>query len=386
MPAPMLVLIAVGALPTPAAALAVGDCADPHLHAIRDALTTQLRVTFPGLEIVDADALGRALGRRSSRPVHDLKARLDSAHQSYLAGQNLEALKALEVVREEVDGLAPGAERWELKKSAELLTALVLREARQRPEMAEAFKRVLRIEPGARLDPDLYADSVRAEFEEVRKQLASAPRGWMNVVSQPSGAAVFLDGFEVGRTPFAGELPQGTYRVQVRSGQEVSLTRTIQLRHEARVAIDLELDRLIFADRPICVRGDPVRAPLLAASFGRAVRIDDIVAVTVAAEPDGSQRVEARRIDVRDSKVSPAATVRLGRVWSPAELKPLAVSLGEAKNSPATDIDSDGPVTSSRRACPGNDSFRVTLGLASLPVLLSVPEKYRPRAGECADR
>lgn len=334
----MLALTATGGwTPSPVSVLAIGDCRDAKLHAIRDAFAAELRAQAPGVALLDADEIGRKVGSRA-RSLHDVNSRLESAERSYLAGKNLEALKDLDVVREELNGISPGAPRHSLKTRVELLSGLALREARQRTEMAEAFKRVLRLEPKYQMDPDYYADSVRQEFERVRQALSKAPRGWLSVISEPSGAAVFLDGFEVGRTPFSGTFALGSYRVQVGMGGTDSLSRLVQLKEETRVGIDLRFDRRIHAPRPICMASGETGNTYSAERFGRMTGAAQVIAVEIRPDSkDGSILVAAVRVDVTASKEGPIVQQRLSPRWSQSDLRPLIAGLVSAPTKDVSD-------------------------------------------------
>lgn len=305
--------------------------------------------------MIGAQTISRQLGRDTLLPLHDVKARLGAANQAYLGGLQMEALQEIKTTLEQIDDLVPGAERWALKRSAELLSGLVLREAGQYPEMKEAFRRVLRLQPDHQLSADYFAPSVREDFERVRREVHSAKKAWLAVFSSPVGAQVFVDGLELGRTPFSRELIPGHYRIQVVADGVVSRTRAVNVQDERRVGVDLAVDRMIHAARPICMSQMPPDAVASAAvQYARLVGANEIMVVV------GGNQPTVIRVDAAGSKASSPQPITL----SAADVSRAAELLLRANAT--LPIEAAAPV--SRRLCKERTMHEFVLALAMSPI------------------
>ncbi len=60
-----------------------------------------------------------------------------------------------------------------------------------------------------------WPPEVRTLFEEALGEVASAPNAHLSLTSEPPGAHVFLDGEEVGRSPFSGEVAPGRHYLRI---------------------------------------------------------------------------------------------------------------------------------------------------------------------------
>lgn len=337
------------------AVLAVGKCDDLSLQGFRDQLSSDLAARAPQWRVIDAQTIGRQLGRDTLVPLHDVKARFTAANQAYLSGLQLEALQEIKITLEQIDNIAPGADRWALKRSSELLLGLVLREEGQQPEMKEAFRRVLRLQPDHQLSADYFAPTVREDFERVRTEVRSAKKAWLAVHSSPAGAQVFADGLELGRTPFSRELLPGHYRIQVVADGVVSRTRAVNLRDERRVAVDLAVDRKIHAARPICMAEMPPQAVASAAmQYAQLVGANEIMVVVGGSQPT------VIRVDAAGSKASSPQPVTL----STADVSRATELLLRA--NPILPIEAPPPV--SRRTCKPRTMHEFVLELAMSPI------------------
>jgi hypothetical protein len=109
-----------------------------------------------------------------------------------------------------------------------------------------------------RLVPDLaptqtHPPKVHELLREVDARLARM-RASIRVESTPSSCPVFVNGRELGVTPFEIRAPQGAYRLQVVCGSEESRVHTLLLGSEpARVRIDVALDRVLRTEQQLAL-------------------------------------------------------------------------------------------------------------------------------------
>lgn len=121
------------------------------------------------------------------------------------------------------------------------------------PEQAEEHALACR-----RLVPDLAPTQTHPpEIHELVRQVdarLSRMRASIRVESEPSGCAVFVNGRELGISPFEIRAPQGSYRLQVRCGDEESRVHSLLLGSEpAVVRIDVALDRVLRTDQQLAL-------------------------------------------------------------------------------------------------------------------------------------
>lgn len=109
-----------------------------------------------------------------------------------------------------------------------------------------------------RLVPDLaptqtHPPEIHELLRDVDARLARM-RASIRVESEPSSCPVFVNGRELGVTPFEIRAPQGAYRLQVVCGSQDSRVHTLLLGSEpARVRIDVALDRALRTDQQLAL-------------------------------------------------------------------------------------------------------------------------------------
>jgi hypothetical protein len=109
-----------------------------------------------------------------------------------------------------------------------------------------------------RLVPDLaptqtHPPEIHELLRDVDGRLARM-RASIRVESSPSSCPVFVNGRELGVTPFEIRAPQGAYRLQVVCGSEESRVHTLLLGSEpARVHIDVALDRVLRTEQQLAL-------------------------------------------------------------------------------------------------------------------------------------
>jgi hypothetical protein len=100
-----------------------------------------------------------------------------------------------------------------------------------------AMERVLALDPGARLDPELFSPTFRREFDSARGRVASQARFRLVVTTRDGSGQGYVQGRPLGPVPVEARLPAGSYRVGVEAGGEVR-TVTIDLSRDETVIVD----------------------------------------------------------------------------------------------------------------------------------------------------
>lgn len=269
-----VVLLAVTATASPRTVLvAAGDCRDGALLTgvkdLGDALGHSA-----GVELVGGDVVLDIVRPRAPRSLEDIERQVESAKALLYGGQDARGLEVIERALADLERVSPTAGPWRLTQSALVLQALMFKNLDRQKEMAEAFRRILRVAPGFRLDPDAHPPSAIATFEALRKELAKARKVPL-VVRAESGpmAGVFVDGAPLGATPLRLELLPGVYRVSLVSGEGVSFPRRVELSRETTINVDFAFERAVALQPPLCLHGVDDGAALKLAQLATAERV-----------------------------------------------------------------------------------------------------------------
>lgn len=107
-----------------------------------------------------------------------------------------------------------------------LLRGLAYGELGKKRRAKKEFERALRIAPLLEPGEGEAKDKGLALFQHVREQR----KGTLQVEVDKKGALVFINGKEVGVTPFKGKVPEGRYRVVVNTPDDM-------YRHEAEIRV-----------------------------------------------------------------------------------------------------------------------------------------------------
>lgn len=228
--------------------IATGDCRNPEL--ISAAQSFALGVSE---KAIASDAVLERFRPLPTVTAEDLGRQLDAAQAQFYAGTYDKALEATVQALAGIARLSPRAEPWKLRHRALMLQSMIHKSAGRKNESNEAQKRILRIEPQAKLDADYYTPATIQGFEALKKDVARAKKAKLTIASIPSGAQVFLDGAPVGKTPFAGDYPLGEYRLSLAAGDRLSFVRELKLSRDEAVQIDLGFEGAIAVQAPLCV-------------------------------------------------------------------------------------------------------------------------------------
>jgi hypothetical protein len=250
--AAVLVPIAAGAA-RKTVVIAVGDCQDPGLlTAARD--FQELARPQLGAELLEPELVLRTVRPQAGRGVPELERQVEAARALLYSGENERGLDVVQDAIAELERASPVASPGPVLVRGLLLQAQLFRNLDRLRESAEAHRKVLRVEPGLRLDADQFPPSTLQAFDAVRRELLRGRRGTLLVeVIGEAPAAVFVDGREVGQTGQPLELPQGSYRVELVQANRVSFAHKVSVGRHERLRVDLDFEGSVAARAPLCV-------------------------------------------------------------------------------------------------------------------------------------
>ncbi len=227
-------------------------------------------------ELFSPDMVLTLLRPRPALSLEDVQRQVESARTLYYAGQLERALELARQASLELEKISPTVKPWPVTADALLLQGISLKALDRKPEATELFRRVLRVDPAYKLDPDIYTPSTIQLFELLRKELQRTRKAVLQVQSTP-GAEVFVDGRSVGKVPFKGEWVPGSYRVSVAQAEQVSFPHVVTLPKEGALQIDLAFEGALLPQVPLCLASSTTPAESLAQKVANAVGAQNIV-------------------------------------------------------------------------------------------------------------
>ena len=293
-----------------------GDCSSVELvtglndfsGALRDKLKSDLYEPDVVLDIVRP---------RPTRSLEDVERQVESARTLFYNGQHDRALDLLKQALAELERAPLAGQPWKVTAQALALQGVVLTSLNKKPDAAEAFRRVLRVEPTHTLSTDEFTPSVIAQFESFRKELARLKKSVTQVQSTPPGAEVLVEGRVMGVTPLKLELVASTYRLAVRANDRISYLRVITVPRDAQIQIDLASEGALVTQAPLCLSAKDKMAEAAALKLANTVTADDLVVVRLEGPKGSPGQFVASRYEIRSGSM-----VREGRVQAPTRGKP----------------------------------------------------------------
>lgn len=236
--------------------IAAGDCSDAGLISgakdFRDAVAREL-----GGSLMEGEVVLDIVRPRPTRSVSDIERQVDSARTLFYGGQVDRAEQLVDRALEELERATPEAKPWPVTQNALVLKALIAKNADRSKDMADAFRRIVRVDPAFKLDPDAHPPSAIAALDAVKKELARARKTTVTVRIDPAGppGAVFLDGMPVGAAPLKLDLVPGTYRVAIVSGSMVSFPHRLEVPKDTKLGVDFAFEGSVGTQAPLCMHG-----------------------------------------------------------------------------------------------------------------------------------
>jgi len=232
----------------------------------------------------------------------DIQRQLDAAQDHFYEARYARAEQAINDALKEISRLPVGDARWKLYANAQLLHALNYRSMGKVKESDTAFRNVLRLEPQYKLDPTLFAPSIRQAFEKVRGEFAKAKKVKLDVKSTLPVSEVYLDGRKVGQTPLSFDAIAGTYDIKLVKGSAVSFPRQIQVQGtDTPVLVDLAYEGAVVATPFPCLASTDrfdERTLSHAVRLGGTLGVEEVIVVRLETPSSGPKWFAATVLNV----------------------------------------------------------------------------------------
>lgn len=281
--------------------VASGECKDAELTSQARAFQGALKAR-QDQDVMTPDAFAERLFPASKGSFEDLQRQLDAAQDHFYEARYARAEQAVNDALREISRLPAGEAHWKLFTNAQLLHGLNYRSMGKVKESDAAFRNVLRLQPDYKLDPALYAPSIRQAFEKLRAEVTKGKKVKLSVKSTLSASDVFLDGLKVGQTPVTVEVPAGTYDITVVKGSAVSFPRQIQAQGaDTSVLIDLAYEGSVTASPiPCLASGSKADDNTLnyAVRLGGALGVEEVIVVRLETPTSGPKWFAATVLNV----------------------------------------------------------------------------------------
>jgi hypothetical protein len=235
--------------------VAGGDCADPSLISsakdFRDTATKLL-----GARLLEGEGVLDIVRPRPTRSIQDIERQVESARALFYGGQADRALELVERALAELERASPEARPWPVTQAALVLQALVHKNNDHPKEMNDALRRIVRLDPAFKLDPDTHPPTAVAAVEARLKELGRTRKASLQVrVDAGPAATVFIDGLAMGGTPLKLELVPGSYRVSLSAPGMVSFPHRVELPRDSKLSVDLAFEGSLGLQAPLCLAG-----------------------------------------------------------------------------------------------------------------------------------
>ena len=283
--------------------LGSGDCKDAELVTHLRSLGAALKSRMAGRLLDDAAVLEK-LRPQPQASAEQLRRQLDVARMQLYQADFKRAEVELTFVRDEVLKLPPGPDRFGLWVDSELLRALLYRETLRAELSDEAFRQVLRMRPALALDANIFSPGAVKRFEKLRKDITTGGRGKLEVRTSPPGAELFLEGAKIGRSPFTGEIPLGSYSLSVVKDALTALPRQVTVAGPLQLQIDLGFEGAIQSSRVTCLSlgGDEGIRLRNAVRFATLVDVEEIIVLRVERPSSGPAWLAASLVNVETAQ------------------------------------------------------------------------------------
>jgi hypothetical protein len=228
----------------------------------------------------------RMTGQTSTASLAELDRAFAGALATYQAGDFEGAIRTLRAVVDDLERLPDGTEAFEQWSRAMLRLARAEQTVGRRDEAQALVERLVRTNPGVKVDATQYPPSFVKGVDDARAALKSMKMRKL-VVNAQKGVRVFVDGRDVGAAPLTVELPPGKYRVSgAHAGQRVPGVSADLSSEDQTVELDV---RFAEALRPNAGPGlalagaDRARRVVTAAAW---LGLDRVVIASFAQEAD----------------------------------------------------------------------------------------------------
>jgi hypothetical protein len=269
--------------------------------------------------VLTADELRRRMaGQGQGTTLTELDRAYAGAVASYQSGDYEGATRTLRAVVDDLERMPESDDAYAAWTRAMLRLARAEGSLGRKGEARDVMERLLRSNPGARADPELYPPSFARQLEEARTALHSAPQRKLQVTASAKNVRVFIEGRSAGTAPTTASLPPGRYRISGLLGDVRVSAGVVDLTQEdSSVAIDFQVASTF---RPAAGPGLALPASGRAralVSAGASLKLDRVAAA--ALEKDGDVHyVVAGLYDIRRGILEREGRVRLAGASAPA--------------------------------------------------------------------
>jgi hypothetical protein len=296
--------------PQSTAVVAVADAPGPGpdlamlSRAIHDALAERKRPAISPDEI-----RRRMRGQTTSASLVELDRAYLGAVAAQRAGDMEGAARTLRAVIEDLEKLPDGDESNAQRSRALLRLAYVENALAHKAQAKELIDQLLRADPSARPDPELYPPGFARQVDAARSELNAAPKRALTVTTGGRPARIFVEGRDRGPSPVTLSLPRGAYRVSAIAGSAAVRAGVVDLGDADRtIHLDVTLAEAFRPDGGpgLALSGGDRAAPILSA--GATLGVGAVVAVSAVTDED------VRQLSVSVYDVSRGRVLREGRI------------------------------------------------------------------------
>jgi len=298
------------------AVVAFGRCEDARLSQAARDLRGQLRQQR-GTTVLSEDDTARPAGGLVHSSLDEIRKAIQAGREQFFSLDYETAQATIRRILPAIDRLPPGFDRWEVAERARIELAHFAFFDDKRAQTEEIFSELLRLDESLKLDRHLYPPLLHLTLEEVRRGVREAKRFRLRVASKSPNYLLYLNGKEMGKTPFESSLVEGRYDIVVGDPAAHSFVRRVELSSDRDVEADVAREARFKAGAGPCYETDGSREERQAAAalvagalsveaittvrFEKAGGVDYVVAAVFEAAQarevrEGRQRMEGGRV------------------------------------------------------------------------------------------
>ncbi len=317
----LLLLAGVASAAPRTLVVGTGDCQSVELVTGLTDFQAALKGPLKG-DLYDADVVLDIVRPRPTRSLDDVQRQVESARTLFYNGQTDRSLDLVRQALTELERAPIAGEPWAVRSQALVLQGVAALALGKKADGLESFRRVLRVEPAFKLNPDEFTPGVIQQFDALRRELTRQKKASLQVQSSPPGAQVLLEGRVMGVTPLKLELAPFAYRLLARLNDQVSYLRVVTVPREGVVQIDLGAEGALATQAPLCIAAKDKAAEVAALKLANTVTADDLLLVRFEGSKGAPGQFVASRYEIRTGSM-----VREGRVQAPSRGKPAYAAL-----------------------------------------------------------
>ncbi|HEY1551029.1 MAG TPA: hypothetical protein VGG28_24540, partial [Kofleriaceae bacterium] len=277
----------------------------------------------------------------------DFADQVDRGFRAWVGGKFDESIKTLgpllDVARANSGAFAKNQTLREPMSKALIALALSEQRVGDPGAMKSAFAELLHSFPDAAVSRGTYGSDAFTAFDQVKREVAAAGQGKLNIKVAQDGGAVFVDEAYRGQGSTQLSLAPGDYRVLVMLNKQPSRTHyvTVRANTETAVTIDAELDQAIHTRgwTGFLFSSDAARdahEAQFAAAFANSIKAPSVAVISIE-QVKGHAAIVGSLISLETGREIRRASVALDPDPSTDRLKALARFL--AGENPAAGID-----------------------------------------------